>query len=114
MLGTEARVSALLSEGAAAERLYRQSIDWLGRARVLADLARKRSVETRDGPTAQEVQIARLAGDGLSNPEISGRLFISPRTVEHHLHKVVGKLGISSRNQLTLVLPRAAGAALPA
>ena len=64
------------------------------------ETARKRSVESRDQLTAQEAQIARLARDGLSNPEIGARLFISPRTVEYHLHKVFGKLDISSRNEL--------------
>ena len=67
--------------------------------------ARKRSVETRDDLTAQEMQIARLARDGLSNPEIGARLFISPRTVEWHLRKVYGKLGISSRIGLHDALP---------
>jgi DNA-binding CsgD family transcriptional regulator len=67
--------------------------------------ARKRTLETREDLTAQEIQVARLARDGLSNPEIGERLFISPRTVEYHLHKVFTKLNISSRNALDGVLP---------
>ena len=66
---------------------------------------RKRTVETRDELTAQESQIARLARDGLSNPEIGARLFLSPRTVEWHLRKVFSKLGIRSRQQLARALP---------
>jgi DNA-binding CsgD family transcriptional regulator len=67
--------------------------------------ARKRSAETRDDLTDQERQIAQLARDGLSNPEIGARLFLSPRTVEWHLHKVFGKLGIRSRRELPNALP---------
>jgi DNA-binding CsgD family transcriptional regulator len=70
------------------------------------ETARRRSVETSDELTAQEIQIAGLARDGLSNPEIGARLFISPRTVQYHLRKVFTKLDIGSRNQLDRALPR--------
>ena len=157
-LGVEARSRALLSDGEAAERLYLEAIERLGRTRVRVALARahllygewlrrqgrrmdareqlriahqlyssmgmegfaerarrellatgetvrKRSVETRGELTAQEMQIARLANDGLSNQEIGARLFISARTVKYHLGKVFTKLDISSRAQLDQVLP---------
>ena len=68
------------------------------------ETVRKRTVETSNNLTPHETQIARLAYEGLSNPEIGARLFISPRTVEWHLHKVFDKLGINSRTQLARVL----------
>jgi DNA-binding NarL/FixJ family response regulator len=63
--------------------------------------------------TAQEAQVARLARDGLSNPEIGTRLFISPRTAKYHLSKVFTKLGISSRCQLGRVLTAGPDTARP-
>jgi DNA-binding CsgD family transcriptional regulator len=63
--------------------------------------------------TAQEAEVARLARDGLSNPEIGARLFISPRTAKYHLSNVFTKLGITSRSQLDRVLPVDADAVGP-
>jgi DNA-binding CsgD family transcriptional regulator len=163
VLGIEAGVRALLSDGQTADRCYRESVERLGRTRVRAQLARshllygewlrrqgrrmdareqlrtahrmleemgmaafaerarrelratgetvrKRTVPAArisgatDTLTTQELQVARLAQDGLSNPEIGARLFISPRTAAYHLSNVFTKLGISSRSQLDRVL----------
>jgi DNA-binding CsgD family transcriptional regulator len=174
VLGIEARVRALLSDGPAADGFYRESVERLARARVGAELARShllygewlrrqgRRLDAReqlrtayqmleemgmeafagragrelratgetarkrttpaarpgaagasDVLTAQEAQVARLARDGLSNPEIGARLFISPRTAQYHLSNVFTKLAISSRSQLDYVLPARPGMAEP-
>ena len=166
-LGVHARSRALLSDGEAAEHLYREAIDRLGRTRLRPDFARahllygewlrrenrrvdaraqlraahdlfvrigmeafaeraqdellatgervrKRTDETRDELTPQERHIARLARDGLSNPEIGAQLFLSPRTVEWHLRKVFTKLGIHSRRELSSALPSSESELAPA
>ncbi|MEU4423205.1 helix-turn-helix transcriptional regulator, partial [Actinoplanes sp. NPDC024001] len=152
-LGTAAGARALVSDGAAAEAGYRESIELLGRtevrimparARLLygewlrrenrrtdareqlasaypalsamgaeavaerarrelaatGESVRRRTVEVSSVLTAQEAQIARLAGAGLTNPKIGAQLFLSPHTVEWRLRKVYAKLGIGSRKQL--------------
>jgi DNA-binding CsgD family transcriptional regulator len=166
-LGIEARSRALLSDGDAADALYREAIERLGHCRIAVQLARahlvygewlrresrrlnareqlraayetfsrigaeafaerarrelvatgetvrKRTVNTRDDLTPHEAQIARLAAEGRTNPEIGAELFISPRTVEYHLHKVFAKLGITSRRELRHALPATARPAVPA
>ncbi|WP_027008048.1 helix-turn-helix transcriptional regulator [Conexibacter woesei] len=152
-LGLAARCEALLAEGDAADALYLESIERLGRSRIRSAAARsqllhgewlrrerrradartglraalelfeeagaegfaerarrelnatgetvrKRSPETLDDLTPQEAEIARLAASGQTNPEIGAQLFLSPRTVEWHLRKVFGKLGVTSRKEL--------------
>ena len=164
-LGAEARSRALVSDGEAAESLYREAIDRFGRTRLRVDLARARlvygewlrrqrrrrdardqlgrayeifdsigaaafaerarielraaggharqpTVETPDTLTAHEALIARLAGEGASNPQIAAQLFISRATVAYHLRKVFTKLGVSARSQLA-PLPARPGAAPP-
>ena len=166
-LGVLARSRALLSEGNAAELLYREAIERLGRSPIVPQLARthllygewlrreqrrldareqlriahevldrigaeafaerarrelqatgetarKRTVQRHVELTAQEEQIARLAGAGLTNPEIGAQLFLSPHTVEWHLRKVFAKLGIKSRRQLHTTLSDMTVAAEPA
>jgi DNA-binding NarL/FixJ family response regulator len=94
-------------------RTANQTLDGMGmesfaqraRRELLAtgETARRRSEPDTRELTAQEVLIAQLARDGLSNPEIGSRLFISTRTVQYHLSKVFAKLGITSRSQLDRV-----------
>jgi DNA-binding CsgD family transcriptional regulator/tetratricopeptide (TPR) repeat protein len=104
------RVDAREQLGIAHDMLTAMGIQgFAGRARreLLATGAtvRKRTVDTRGELTPQEVEIARLARDGHTNPEIGAQLFISARTVEWHLGKVFAKLGVGSRRELRRALP---------
>jgi DNA-binding CsgD family transcriptional regulator len=156
-LGMSATVRAQVSDGPAAEALYREAIERLGRTKVrityararllygewlrrenrradareqlgsayemlsqigveafaerarrelqaTGETVRKRPADVAADLTPQEAQIARMAGEGMTNPEISAQLFISPHTVEWHLRKVFVKLGISSRKQIRATL----------
>jgi DNA-binding CsgD family transcriptional regulator/tetratricopeptide (TPR) repeat protein len=90
---------------AAAEEFDRLAAKpWQKRAeaelRATGETARKREPSTLGQLTPQELQIAQLAAEGYTNPEIAGQLFLSPRTVEYHLRKVFSKLGIAGRTEL--------------
>ena len=80
-----------------------------GRARrelqATGETVRKRTVDTVNELTPQEAEIARLARDGYTDPEIGTQLFISASTVEWHLGKVFAKVGVSSRRELRRALP---------
>jgi DNA-binding CsgD family transcriptional regulator len=96
-LRTAHQMFASMGAGGFAERAARE-LDATG------ERVRKRTAHTPAQLTARESQIARLAGEGLSNPEIAAQLFMSRRTVEYHLNKIFTKLAISTRNQLHVVL----------
>jgi DNA-binding CsgD family transcriptional regulator len=81
--------------------------------RATGETARKRGPATLGELTAQEAQVARLASEGLTNPEIGTRLFISARTVQYHLSKVFTKMNLTSRNQLSRALDGRRGAVKP-
>jgi DNA-binding CsgD family transcriptional regulator len=92
-LRTAYEMLTTMGADAFAERTRRELV-------ATGETVRKRVAGTLDQLTPQEAQIARLAREGRTNPEIGAELFISPRTVEYHLHKVFSKLGISSRKEL--------------
>ena len=93
-----------IGAGAFAERARRELT-------ATGETVRRLTVETRDVLTPQEAQVARLAQKGHTNQQIGAELFISPRTVEYHLHKVFTKLGIGSRKELRAALADAEHAA---
>jgi ATP/maltotriose-dependent transcriptional regulator MalT len=86
---------------------------WSTRARqelrATGETVGPRTPEARDRLTAQELQIAQLAADGLSNREIGERLFLSHRTIGSHLYRIYPKLGVAARGQLRVSLEIGAG-----
>ncbi|MDX2708442.1 AAA family ATPase [Streptomyces sp. PA03-6a] len=82
---------------------------WSRRARqeleATGETTRQRSPRAADRLTPQELQIATLAAEGLSNKEIGARLYVSHRTVSTHLTRIFPKLGVTSRSQLARFLP---------
>ncbi len=69
--------------------------------RATGERTRKKSLDSRQGLTPQEARVAQLVAQGGTNAEIAAQMFISPSTVEYHLHKAFRKLGVRSRTQLT-------------
>lgn len=98
---TQLRVAHEMFEGIGMEGYAERA-----RIELLAtgERVRKRTGDARDQLTPQEKEVARLAGDGLSNSEIAARLFVSSSTVAYHLRKVFRKLGVTSRHHLAPVL----------
>jgi DNA-binding CsgD family transcriptional regulator len=80
------------------------AVPWSERARrelrATGETARKRDVSPLAELTPQELQVARLVGEGATNKAVAAQLFVSPKTVEYHLRKVFAKLGIASRSEL--------------
>jgi DNA-binding NarL/FixJ family response regulator len=89
-----------------------RAVERAGAARASGERSRRRVPEARDQLTAQELQIARLAAQGLSNRQIGQRLFLSHRTISTHLYRAFPKLGITSRAELGTALAPVAVEAL--
>lgn len=104
------RADARAQLGIAHEMLSRFGAEaFAGRARhglrAAGATVGKRDVATYEALTSQEARIARLAADGLTNRDIGARLFLSAHTVEWHLRKVFAKLGVTSRREISIMLP---------
>jgi len=84
------------------------AVPWAERARrelrSTGETARRRDPSTFDRLTRQELQVSRVVGQGATNREAAAQLIISPRTVDHHLSSIFGKLGISSRSELIRIV----------
>jgi DNA-binding NarL/FixJ family response regulator len=74
------------------------------RATGISPVARPSATGLLDRLTPQEIQVVRLAATGLTNREIGARLFLSPRTVSHHLYKAYPKLDVTTRSQLSVIV----------